>query len=179
LTEARIEGGVNSPVREAETLQTLAEIAIALAGFTGIVAVLGRRVRGEWAPLEWARLRDLLLASLGVVFFAFIPQLLHSVIPEIPTVWRISSGLFALYHLTIMSLFFRRSGIPSELLRAPSSTPSLVAFIFTPPAVCVLLAQFAVAFGFVPSAAYFVYFLALLWLLFIGSLQFVILLLSS
>jgi hypothetical protein len=92
-----MECGVNSPVQEAETFRTLAEIAIALAGFTGIVAVLGRRVRGEWTPLEWARLRDLLLASLGVVFFAFIPELLYSVIPELPTVWRISSGFFALY----------------------------------------------------------------------------------
>jgi hypothetical protein len=39
-----------------ETLRSLSEVAIALTGFTGIIAVLGHRAEGLWGPLEWLRL---------------------------------------------------------------------------------------------------------------------------
>jgi hypothetical protein len=43
-------GWAAETVNSQDALFTTAEIAITLAGFSGIVAVLGRRGHGEWQP---------------------------------------------------------------------------------------------------------------------------------
>ena len=62
----------------ADDFRTLAEIAIAIAGFTGIVVALKGRSSSDRAVIGSARLRAPLLESLGVVCFAFMPSLVDS-----------------------------------------------------------------------------------------------------
>jgi hypothetical protein len=50
-----------------DILTTTAEIGIALAGFSGIVAVLGRRAEGAWSGADRVRLAMLLETSFAAV----------------------------------------------------------------------------------------------------------------
>ena len=75
-----------------DALTTLAEIAIAIAGFSGIAAVLGRRNQGEWSPSDVVRLRSLLVVSFTIVIFCFFPIILSLAVADSEKVWAVSSG---------------------------------------------------------------------------------------
>jgi len=91
-------------MREADLLQTLAEVGVAIAGFTGVVVVLGRRARGDWSPPEIQWLHMLLLSSLSVVFFALLPVVLENAGLLPSGVWRLSAGFLAVACAGIMVL---------------------------------------------------------------------------
>ena len=55
-----------------ETLSTIAELALGLAGFTGVLVVLGRQP-GRFSPAEGFRLAVLLVASLSALFLSLVP----------------------------------------------------------------------------------------------------------
>ena len=76
-----------------DILRTLAEVATAFAGFTGIVVVLGGRTREKWRANETTALLVLLASSLGVVFFGFVPDLVRAAHLEPSEAWRISTFL--------------------------------------------------------------------------------------
>ena len=75
-----------------DALGTIAEIAIAVAGFSGVAAVLGRRSQGEWTPLDVFRLRALLLSSFSIVVFCFLPIVLDLTALAPSQIWALSSG---------------------------------------------------------------------------------------
>jgi len=57
-----------------------AGVAATFAGFSGVVAVFGRRAHGEWFLEDRFRLTNMLVTSLGACLFAFLPTvgvLLH------------------------------------------------------------------------------------------------------
>jgi hypothetical protein len=84
-------------VPDSDLLQTIAEIAITLAGFAGVVAFLGQRARGDWRTVDLFRFNQLLAGSLAALLLSFAPILLFKLgVPE-PLAWRASSGLLALY----------------------------------------------------------------------------------
>ncbi len=85
-----------------DVLSLTIEVSIAIAGFSGIVVVLGRRQAGEWTSVDRLRLRGLLNASfapIGISGFALV--LLASDLPA-ETVWRVASALYA----ALFVLFF-------------------------------------------------------------------------
>src|SRR4030095_15115943 len=53
-----------------------AGVGATVAGFSGVVAVFGRRAHGEWLPEDLFRLRNLMFMSLGVCLLAFAPLVL-------------------------------------------------------------------------------------------------------
>ena len=77
-------------------LLTAAEVAIALAGFTGIVVVFGSR-DGRWTVVDMVRMKAALGASFGSAFLAFLPSTIHLFGIEGALLWRISSGLALVY----------------------------------------------------------------------------------
>jgi hypothetical protein len=93
-TKAR---SVRQPVSDSDLLQTIAEIAIALAGFSGVVAFLGQRARGEWRSVDLFRFNQLLGSSFAALMFSFSPILLFRMGVSEPTAWRWSSGFIAAY----------------------------------------------------------------------------------
>ena len=147
--------------------QTLAEIAIGLAGFSGIIITLQKKPAPEYAALRRARLGDLLFASLAVVFFSFLPTLIGSVTVDETTALRIAHFLYGCLHVYLISVFFRTAAghafDPSEWLLMP--------FVFA-----VLFAQFSAAFGFIPDYIDAAYLLSMVWMLFIAAFNFVLLL---
>jgi hypothetical protein len=104
-----------------DALATIAEIAIAIAGFSGVAAVLGRRSQGEWSSIDVFRLRVLLLSSFSIVVLCFLPIVLNlaSLTPSL--VWPLSSGvcvamfvLVAAVRTTQIRRLTRTTGDPLE-----------------------------------------------------------------
>jgi hypothetical protein len=80
-----------------EALATIAEVAIGLAGFSGIVVVLSRTYQRRLTPLERYRLFILLVPSLASTFLALVALALVSA--RVPGAFRIASALLAAFCL--------------------------------------------------------------------------------
>ena len=83
-----------------DALASMIEASMALAGFSGIVVVLGRRGQGEWQPQEDLRLVNLLANSLTALLAALLGVLLLTtrLAPSIAwlvcsAVWLVAAGL--------------------------------------------------------------------------------------
>jgi hypothetical protein len=79
----------------------MAEISIALAGFTGIVVAFRQRGIQEFLPHELVRLQYMLGVACTLLFYALLPFLPHCLGLSDPSTWKISSaalsaGLLAL-----------------------------------------------------------------------------------
>ena len=96
-----------------EVLVGLAEIAVALAGFTGVVVVFGSRSEGSWHPGDKLRLGFLLEASLTAGGFSLLALLLYSSLSETAAAWSIASFSWALY--MVFSLYWSRLRIQENL----------------------------------------------------------------
>ena len=60
-------------MHEVDILLTMAEVAIALAGFAGVVTAFQRWGAGEWPPASLIRFRSMVELSLGAFAFSLIP----------------------------------------------------------------------------------------------------------
>jgi hypothetical protein len=74
----------------------LAEIFVAFAGFTGIVATLGQRSEGKWRPVDVIRFRALLEASLAGLVLCVLPYGFHYFAVAEAITWSICSAILAL-----------------------------------------------------------------------------------
>lgn len=74
-----------------DTLMILVEAAAAVAGFSGVVVVFGRRSAGAWSELERVRLFNLLFTSFSVLFFSLGALVLLHAKLGYSTTWRIGS----------------------------------------------------------------------------------------
>ena len=165
---------------EAETLRTIAEIGIALAGFTGVVVVLGRRSRGDWSSLETLRLYILLATSLAAVFLSFVPILMLHGVASAEVAWRASNGVCGAVLLIGTILGFARWRATGFTFETTSILAGrLLLGIFTPVGVLIMFTQFMVALGAGLVDAFLIYAFCLLYLLSISSLNFVFLLFPS
>ncbi len=82
---------------EESVLIVIAEIATALAGFSGIAATFGRRQERPWSQSERARLANLLNHSGIALFAALAPLVFAQIHGFTPNLWRISSFLWAAF----------------------------------------------------------------------------------
>jgi hypothetical protein len=94
-----------------EALGIAAQIAVALAGFAGVVVVFRRESVHEWSAVDKLRLRLLLANSLLPLGFCMMGMVLLTIKPVPPGIWRWCSGIaFAvslLFPIT-MTKYFRR-----------------------------------------------------------------------
>ena len=77
-----------------DTLLTIAELAIALAGFASLISVIGRRQNDASLDAISIRLRMMLEVAFRNAAFALLPLPFLQLAPSDPIVWRISSGLY-------------------------------------------------------------------------------------
>ena len=75
-------------------LQTMAEVSVALAGFTGVVAAFGQR-RGQWSATDTVRFRVMLSTSFLALGICVLPFAVHHMGAEPAATWAISSALLA------------------------------------------------------------------------------------
>lgn len=79
-----------------DALFALAQVSIALAGFTGVVVVFGGR-SGQWHALDRYRIVTILWLSLGPAFLALLPSGLEMLGIRGTALWRLSSLVFVLF----------------------------------------------------------------------------------
>ena len=96
-----------------ELLIGIAEIAIAMAGFTGVVVAFGSRSHGSWHPGDRLRLVFLLEASLTAAGFSLLALLALSSLGDTGLTWRLLSGLWFLF--TGFSLWSSRRKIQNNM----------------------------------------------------------------
>jgi len=92
----------------AELLPTLAEIAIAFAGFASLVSILGGRSSGERLVANLLRLRGMLQSAMMVLAFSLAPFLPAKFGVSDDMSWRIAGALFALATLTPLPFVYPR-----------------------------------------------------------------------
>jgi hypothetical protein len=73
------------------TLLGIASVAIAIAGFSGVVAVFSGRADGKWLPEVRFRTTNMLLLSLGACLLCFVPLAAELFRATETTVWMTSS----------------------------------------------------------------------------------------
>ena len=104
-------------MEDADLLLTVAEIAVAFAGFSGLVTILGQRSSRVPHQLVEHTLRAMILTSLLAVSFSLFPFLPYRLGASPDVTWRISAGAFAValviyvYHTASRRVALARSGV--------------------------------------------------------------------
>jgi len=88
-------------VEGSDILQTTAEVAIALTGFTGIVVALGVRGAPSLSGFALVRFKILLVASLAALAFSLLPIFWHYLGAPPSMTWVISSSIAAAFLVPI------------------------------------------------------------------------------
>lgn len=98
-----------------ETLDSILEVGIGIAGFSGVIIAFGR---GEWSARAMHLLPTLLDLAFVVIVLSFVPMILLST--EIPhaLIWKITSALTATYIAVVVPYRLTRM---KQLGLAPSS----------------------------------------------------------
>lgn len=94
-----------------EALGIAAQIAVALAGFAGVVVVFRRESVHEWSGVDKLRLRLLLANSILPLGLCMMGMLLLTIKPMPPGIWRWCSGIAliaTLLFVTTTTKIFRR-----------------------------------------------------------------------
>ena len=87
-----------------DLLLTLAEVSVAFAGFSGVVAVFGRRDPSSWSFADRYRFLLLVESSLSLLLFCILPFGLSSLHITDESVWRAMSALVVSY-LVLSGIF--------------------------------------------------------------------------
>jgi hypothetical protein len=91
-----------------EVLLAIAQIAIALIGFSGVITVLGREKAGELSRSELFKLRTMVEPCVIALVGAFIPLgLILIMIPD-DHLWRVANALLLCLHAIGNGLFLIR-----------------------------------------------------------------------
>ena len=159
---------LDAEVAHEDWLQTLAEVAVALAGFSGLLAGIRQRSQRE-SRISITRLRTIVETSLSVLAFSLLPALLNGLgISEVGA-FRISAVSFLAGFIPLTVRGFHRFRV-AHGGPAMSSSPLLGATYLV--SVTALVAGVACAVGLPRSAVPTLYLVALAGTLAIGALNF-------
>jgi hypothetical protein len=137
-----------------DTLSIFAEVAVALAGFSGIIIAFGRRPSGALTPLELRRLSNLFVLSGFVLISSLLGvSLLYIESLEPTTFWSIGSATVFLLVTPWLILDWRKVTRLEEEERAEVKAYVIYPFNFL--AVVVLLLQIANVFVISKSWPFF------------------------
>jgi hypothetical protein len=89
------------------SLEAIAEVSIAFAGFSAVIAIIRRAGAGAWLPQEIIGLWAMLGASVGSLFFSLLPLPLYHLGISDPSLWTVCSASLAVYVLTFYVLALR------------------------------------------------------------------------
>lgn len=92
---------------EEDLLFTLAEIAVAMAGFSAVVVVFRRRDQVGWAPADADRFNGMVLHSMASAFFCVLPSLLRVFTEDPALVWSFGSAAIGVQILAHCIVVYR------------------------------------------------------------------------
>ncbi len=88
-------------------LVALAQIALGLAGFAGLISLF-RRASGDWVPQDFYGIRLIVEFAFATVYLALLPIALFYGIGPGPAIWKISSLLLSGFIGFYLWLLYRR-----------------------------------------------------------------------
>jgi hypothetical protein len=91
-----------------DVLLTIAQVAVAFAGFSSVVVVFGQRAVGRWSEEDLVRFAFLIASSLVVVFLAFLPIFLRLLHCSDAATWGISSTILGAAAVILTAVAWRR-----------------------------------------------------------------------
>src|SRR6478672_7641204 len=101
-----------------EALGIAAQIAVALAGFAGVVVVFRRQSVHEWSPADKFRLRLLLMNSVLPLALCMLGLLFLTIKPPPVGIWKWCSGfafvILVLFAITNITIFRRLQLRPAQ-----------------------------------------------------------------
>jgi hypothetical protein len=153
-----------------ELLSTIAEVAVTLAGFSGVIFALGNREGGKLSAKEESGLTHMLLTSFGPVLISLFALLLLKSSLEDDQAWRISCGAAGIFCFTgsTIAMF--------DELKGRHSLPKIIAWAAPIGAQLLGAANLAVAFGYQVEMASVILESALIYMLWISITYFISLL---
>jgi hypothetical protein len=164
--EGRSVGRRREVVQESEILLTIAEIAVAFAGFSSIVVVFRNREVEVWESLDTFRYQGMLAGSLATAALATVPLVVFWLSVPSHLVWRVSSGvLFVWFLLVILSQLRFRSLFPALAGKA-----LFFVFFSTSVATAIALALNSTGMAFQGTAGTFL--IGITWTLILSGWQF-------
>jgi hypothetical protein len=157
-------------MNDAQTLLTIAQLAVGLAGFTGIVSALlsGNAANGR---MPNRGIRQLLETSLGAAAYAFVPILAFPVAGSEHLAWCFSNAFLGVAHTITLLVSINRAG---GLRKAVVGHTGVYVQSMRLGGIITIALNFAAAYDALPAPwQSSVYMLGLLYLLFVASHTFV------
>jgi hypothetical protein len=155
---------------EAESiLLSIAEISVAFAGFSGVVAVFGRRSSGKWRRGDILRFWQMIEVSLSMLIFALLPFIFHHTGMTAQRTWPACSAILAL----ILSLQMCRA--LWRTISAKRTDPSisiLFSLLFQGISLVVVILQIANVMGIMFHQELAPYLIGVFWLLCLACVLF-------
>ncbi len=111
---------MDSIVHSTATLTVIASIAVAIAGFSGVVVALTGKTTDSFGRAERLNLRILLQVSAFALLFSLVPLILHRALPP-DLAWRVAMLLYGVVHVVDAGFF----ALKTRRLRAPSIAQKL------------------------------------------------------
>jgi hypothetical protein len=84
-------------VAGSDALVTVAEVAIALAGFSAVVAVFRRTQGAAWTPAEVNGLWIMMEVSFGLIFLSLLPLALEQTALAGKLLWAVACGVLGTF----------------------------------------------------------------------------------
>jgi len=152
-----------------QSLQTIAEISIAFAGFSGLIVAL-RKNTGPLTEVEKYRLQILLTLAFGAMFLSFLPELLQNFEVEVQKIWVYASSALSVYSIVFLFWWISAS---RRIMRAVPEIFNWFAFSsMTVGHVVIVSLQVAVILSLFVQKGAAVYVIALIWYLMHAAQQF-------
>tara|TARA_A100001011_G_scaffold391015_1_gene475590 strand:- start:563 stop:1081 length:519 start_codon:yes stop_codon:yes gene_type:complete len=161
-------------MNSSDLLIQLAEIAVAFAGFSGVVAALGSK--NVWSTVAVFRFQNLLLISIMCVFLSLLPQALSFYGLQERDVWKVASSVM----LVVILIFMFQRGFKLVNLLNLEPADQLLRILGTAIYLLSVLSVTALSLGLAeyrPIEATYVS--SIIVLLFVSALQFAVLTLTA
>jgi hypothetical protein len=159
---------------ESGILIGMAQICVALAGFTSIVAAMGNRDKGEWRKIDLYRFDNLLQTSLMGVVLGVCPIIFYKMGAAENIAWQLTAAAAAAYFVIGLVFGLKRArALPVNEFAEIPRVVTMIVFVAT-----IGLAGITTlnAAGVVYSGRPGPVFLAIGWLIVFASYQFTLLL---
>jgi len=162
-------------VESFESLDTIAEVAVTLAGFAGLIAALAGASHQGLPRRQRIAFWLVLATSLATLILSFLPRVLFNFGVSEPTSWRICCGVLALVNFAGLGLLIR---VHRSLLAQGIPTQFAAGYIVLPPLFGVFaFLALATAVGIAPLDPYALFYAGLVISLALACLIFVLFLL--
>ncbi len=152
-----------------DSLQTIAEIGIAFAGFSGLIVAL-RKNTGPLTAVDKYRLQTLLALAFGAMFLSLLPETLQHFGTPVQIIWPLASTTLSVYSIVFMFWWIAMSR------RIMRSVPEIFNWFaisrMVAGHVLVVLLQLAVIFSLLQEIGIGAYITALIWYLLHAAQQF-------